>query len=89
MGHNMFRNVVVCFVLTFLSAGLSRAPGQGFINEIDYDESGSETNEFIELVAPAGTDATGCDRMAAHALQWFRGERGVVHLRTGHLYRSR
>jgi len=35
------------------------SPTEAFINEFHYDNSGSDSNEFVEIAAPAGTDVTG------------------------------
>ena len=35
------------------------SPTEAFINEFHYDNSGSDSNEFVEIAAPAGTDVSG------------------------------
>ena len=48
-----------CFIITCL-AFTQQAYGQSvFINEIHYDNAGSDVNEAIEIAGPAGTDLTG------------------------------
>lgn len=52
-----------CFVFlavcaAVLSGGLQAAPTV-FINEIHYDNTGTDTGEFVEIAGPAGTDLTG------------------------------
>ena len=36
-----------------------QAPGDIFISEFHYDNSGTDVGEFVEVTAPAGTDLTG------------------------------
>jgi len=51
------------FVLALLCLGITGSRAQGtptvFINEIHYDNTGTDTGEFIEIAGPAGTDLTG------------------------------
>lgn len=44
-----------------------------FINEIHYDNSGSDTGEFVELVAPSGTDLTG------YQVVFYNGNGGATY----------
>jgi len=36
-----------------------QAPGDIFISELHYDNAGTDTGEFVEITAPAGTDLSG------------------------------
>ncbi|MDD2739740.1 MAG: ExeM/NucH family extracellular endonuclease [Methylomonas lenta] len=54
-----YGNVLCTLVLSIGSSGLAQAATPVFINEIHYDNSGSDTGEAIEIAAPAGTDLTG------------------------------
>src|SRR5436190_16439916 len=51
------------FVLALLCAGTTGSRAQGtptvFINEIHYDNTGTDTGEFIEIAGPAGTNLAG------------------------------
>ena len=44
-----------------------------WINEIHYDNAGSDTNEFVEIAAPAGTDLSGWSLLA------YNGNGGTVY----------
>ncbi|GIV79997.1 MAG: hypothetical protein KatS3mg050_4391 [Litorilinea sp.] len=44
-----------------------------FINEIHYDNAGTDTGEAVEIVAPAGTD------LSAMALVFYNGANGTVY----------
>src|SRR5262245_8983842 len=54
--------VVVSLAMTMV-AGIATVRGQSgpavFINEIHYDNVGTDTGEFIEIAGPAGTDLAG------------------------------
>ena len=49
------------------------APTPVFINEIHYDNTGTDTGELIEVAGPAGTDLTGYD------LVLYNGNGGAVY----------
>src|SRR5688572_3949540 len=56
--------VVVGFAMRSSVATMAPAPVPGlsstiFINEIHYDNVGTDTGEFVEIAGPAGTDLTG------------------------------
>ena len=59
------------FVLALLCAGITGSRAQGtptvFINEIHYDNTGTDTGEFVEIAGPAGTD------LAAYGLVLYNG----------------
>lgn len=66
-----------CFVFlalcaALLSGGLQAAPTV-FINEIHYDNTGTDTGEFIEIAGPAGTDLTG------YSLVLYNGSGGAAY----------
>lgn len=44
-----------------------------FINEIHYDNTGSDTGEFVEIAAPAGTDLTGW------SVVFYNGSNGTTY----------
>ena len=46
-------------VLPFVSPSPARAMTSVFINEIHYDNDGTDTGEFIEIAFPEGTDLSG------------------------------
>lgn len=46
---------------------------QVFINEIHYDNSGSDVDEFVEILAPAGTD------LSRYGLAFYNGANGQVY----------
>lgn len=50
--HGLLSFALLCFSLTSYSQSV-------FINEIHYDNSSTDTNEGIEIAAPAGTNLTG------------------------------
>jgi uncharacterized protein len=59
------RSIAVIAVLLLATLGLPAGPAQAvtavFINEIHYDNTGTDAGEFIEVAGPAGTDLTGWD----------------------------
>lgn len=57
-------------LVLMLSAALS---AQVYINEVDYDQPGTDENEFVELVGPDGTDLTG------YTLELVNGNNGSVY----------
>lgn len=61
--------------LCTLSIGGSRAQGTPtvFINEIHYDNTGTDTGEFIEIAGPAGTN------LANYQLVLYNGAGGAVY----------
>src|SRR5688572_3679706 len=44
-----------------------------FINEIHYDNTGTDAGEFIEIAGPAGTDLTG------YSIELYNGNGGAVY----------
>ena len=52
-----------CLYLALLCAGITGSRAQGtptvFINEIHYDNIGTDSGEFIEIAGPAGTNLAG------------------------------
>lgn len=63
-------------LLVFLSAMLASAASSAqtsFINEIHYDNQDTDTGEAIEVVVPAGTDASG------FTVVLYRGSDGAVY----------
>ena len=59
------------FLLTFLLS--QSAMAQVFINEIHYDNTGTDTGEAIEVAGPAGTDLTGW------SLVLYNGSTGALY----------
>lgn len=55
-----------------LSGGLTAAPTV-FINEIHYDNAGTDTGEFIEIAGPAGTDLSG------YSIVLYNGANGLSY----------
>lgn len=53
-----FRDLLLLACLTTLAAGTASAQ-QVFINELHYDNDGTDTGEAIEIAGPAGTDLAG------------------------------
>ncbi|HEY0726613.1 MAG TPA: hypothetical protein VGD38_00985, partial [Pyrinomonadaceae bacterium] len=47
------------YVATMAPAPIPGSSSTVFINEIHYDNSGTDTGEFIEIAGPAGTNLTG------------------------------
>src|SRR5687768_8667852 len=47
------------FVYQMYDARSARAATAVFINEIHYDNTGTDAGEFVEVAGPAGTDLTG------------------------------
>eukprot|EP00965_Chrysotila_dentata_P169842 5606394-Pleurochrysis_carterae.AAC.1 len=47
------------FWVTALAVCIQAAFAQVFINEIHYDNTGTDVGEFVEIAAPSGTDLTG------------------------------
>jgi predicted extracellular nuclease len=58
---NLARFLILTLVLTFFPLGVSSAQTltSVFINEIHYDNSGTDSGEAIEIAGPAGIDLTG------------------------------
>src|SRR5688500_18422370 len=59
----MTRLLTPCLVLTLMCAAAigsrAQATATVFINEIHYDNTGTDAGEFVEVAGPAGTDLTG------------------------------
>ncbi|WP_187176818.1 DUF5689 domain-containing protein [Algoriphagus sp. AK58] len=62
----------LCLIL-FAFWGFSAQAQQVFINEIHYDNSGTDTGEAIEIAGPAGTDLTGW------SIVLYNGANGAVY----------
>ncbi len=64
-------------VLALLCLGITGGRAQGtptvFINEIHYDNSGTDVNEFIEIAGPAGTN------LAEYSIVLYNGSGGAVY----------
>ncbi|MEK6675037.1 MAG: IPTL-CTERM sorting domain-containing protein [Planctomycetota bacterium] len=54
--------------------GVSAASGQVVINEIDYDQPGTDATEFVELFGPGGLSLSGW------SLVFYNGSGGAVYL---------
>jgi predicted extracellular nuclease len=50
---------VLALVACMLLAGTAHAQSNVFVNELHYDNSGTDAGEAIEIAAPQGTDLTG------------------------------
>lgn len=50
---------ILCFALCLTGTSMSFAQTSVFINEIHYDNDGTDAGEAIEIAGPAGTDLTG------------------------------
>ncbi len=59
--HKMFSAVTILalMLMALPTAHVLAAPTAVFINEIHYDNAGTDTGEAIEVAGPAGTDLTG------------------------------
>ncbi len=66
----LLRPLVVGLILLVTTAGFSQSV---FINEIHYDNAGSDVNEAIEIAGPAGTDLNGW------SLVLYNGSNGTVY----------
>jgi hypothetical protein len=62
------------FTLTIVNDDAPPTPPNGpvWINEINYDEPGTETNEFVEIAGPAGLD------LSVYSLFVYNGANGAV-----------
>jgi len=64
-------------VLALLCLGITGGRAQGtptvFINEIHYDNAGTDTGEFVEIAGPAGTSLTG------YQILLYNGAGGAVY----------
>ena len=69
------RNLNCAFVFLIVVAAAIPAAAQTpvFINEIHYDNCGTDTGEAIEIAGPAGTDLTGW------SLVLYNGNGGAVY----------
>ncbi len=47
--------------------------GAVWINEIDYDNIGTDSNEYFEIAGPAGTD------LSAYSVYWYNGANGLPY----------
>jgi predicted extracellular nuclease len=52
---------VLAIVACMLLAGTAHAQSNVFVNELHYDNAGTDAGEAIEIAAPQGTDLTGWD----------------------------
>ncbi len=66
----MIRLLLICLVLATTNYSLSQDP---WINEIHYDNSGTDVNECVEIAGTAGTDLTGW------SIQLYNGNGGAVY----------
>ena len=63
------------WILTLIMIFLAAVNSQVFINEIDYDQVGTnDTDEFIELVGPDGTNLTN------YTIELVNGATGIVYI---------
>ena len=71
----MTRILTRCLVLALVCAATgSRMLAQPtvFINEIHYDNTGTDAGEFIEIAGPAGTDLSGYSIVLVQRERWRR-----------------
>lgn len=61
--------VTILFCLVFVFS----LRGQVYINEIDYDQPGTDTTEFVELIGPDGTSLNG------YTIELINGSNGSVY----------
>lgn len=65
------------FVLALLCLGITASRVDGttpvFINEIHYDNTGTDANEFVEIAGPAGTN------LAEYSIVLYNGANGAVY----------
>ncbi|GAB4176724.1 MAG: hypothetical protein Kow00108_12120 [Calditrichia bacterium] len=66
------RKFLSVMMMVLMLTGFSFAQ-EVYINEVDYDQSGSDTTEFIELVGPINTDLSG------YTIELVNGGNGVVY----------
>lgn len=66
--------IVFATVMVGFCACVSRSPAATiFINEIDYDQPGTDTEEFVEIAGSAGANLNG------HVLEFVNGAGNVVY----------
>jgi len=65
--------ILAVFTLLISSTSISLAQTNVFINEIHYDNSGTDAGEAVEVVGPAGTDLGGW------SLVFYNGNGGTVY----------
>lgn len=53
------RAALLLAVTTLMTASVTQGQTAVFINEIHYDNAGTDTGEFVEIAGPAGTDLSG------------------------------
>lgn len=74
ISHKIIYFGVVCTMIIFISAlSGEAAPTPVFINEIHYDNSGTDTDEAVEIFGPAGTN------LDDWALYLYNGNGGIVY----------
>ena len=56
---------VLTSLLMMAVSAVTQAQTTVFINELHYDNSGSDTGEAVEIAGPAGADLTGADLAGA------------------------
>jgi uncharacterized protein len=73
--HHRIRLSVLALILALVLVPLMRASAQTdvFINEIHYDNDGTDTGEAIEIAGPAGTD------LAGWSIVLYNGSSGAVY----------
>jgi len=64
---------ILALLASLLPVGLALADTPVFINEIHYDNTGTDAGEAIEIAGPAGTDLTGW------SLVLYNGSNGAVY----------
>lgn len=64
---------LVAAALLTIVVGAQTTDPQVFINEIHYDNTGTDAGEFVEIAGPAGTDLTG------YAIVLYNGNGGAVY----------
>ncbi|MGH1365400.1 MAG: T9SS type A sorting domain-containing protein [Calditrichia bacterium] len=64
------KTIFTSLMVLMLSAALS---AQVYINEVDYDQPGTDEAEFVELVGPDGTDLSG------YTLELVNGNNGSIY----------
>src|SRR5262245_15021416 len=73
----MRKSALPLFVLALLCLGITGSRAQGtptvFINEIHYDNTGTDANEFVEIAGPAGTN------LADYSIVLYNGAGGASY----------
>lgn len=69
----MIKSLRALYLILFAFWGFSAQAQQVFINEIHYDNTGTDAGEAVEIAGPAGTDLTGW------AIVLYNGANGAVY----------